>query len=81
MRGIFERLFAPPMEPTHDPRVLEQAARESERRMVRNELERESRMKHYGDKWAEKWAGLQTETVEKPPIGERSPVLVWVREA
>ncbi len=76
MRGLFERLFAPPMEPTYDPRVLEQAARESERRMVRNELERESRMRDY----AEKWPGLQTETVEKPPIGERSPVLVWVRE-
>ncbi len=74
MRGLFERLFAPPMEPTHDPRVLEQAARESERRMVRNELERESRMKDY----AEKWAGLQTETPEKAT--DRSPVLIWARE-
>jgi hypothetical protein len=73
MRGIFERLFAPSMEPTHDPRVLEMAARESERRIVRQELERAARMAEY----AEKWPGLQAEAA---PV-ERAPVLVWTREA
>jgi hypothetical protein len=74
MRGIFERLFAPSMEPTHDPRVLEMAARESERRIVRQEIERAGRMAEY----AEKWPGLQAEAAAP---AERAPVLVWTREA
>lgn len=61
-------LLAPPQEPTNDPRVLEQAARESERRIVRDEIERARRMEEY----AKAWSG--------PKLIRRDPAPQWFRE-
>lgn len=53
------RMFAPPMEPIASAREHEQAIRETERRIVKIEMERAARFDEYARKWpgAERPAG------------------------
>jgi hypothetical protein len=65
---LLAALFAPPMEPTHDPVTIEQAARASERRIIRDEIEREGRMRAYAERWPAAKVG---------PVAHRSSRVEW----